>query len=125
MPIEVKCSTCGATLPAPDEFAGKKIRCADCQAIVDVPATVGSAPPLPVAGREDRDDEPRARRRDDDDDRPSRRPKRDWDDDEGVPEPGQKSKVLAGGAIVWLLLLGLLSAAGLGLIGMALIPAKG
>lgn len=127
MPIEVRCPTCGAVLPAPDEFAGKKIRCADCQAIVDVPAAAG-APPLPVAPppRDERDDrhaEPRPRRTDDDDDRPSRRPKRDWDDER--PPSGQNPKVLAGGAIAWLLLLGLLAVAGLGLIGMALIPAKG
>lgn len=37
MPIDVTCPKCNLVLPAPEAFAGKKIRCADCNTVVDVP----------------------------------------------------------------------------------------
>ena len=37
MPIDVTCPKCNLILPAPEEYAGKRIRCADCSTIVDVP----------------------------------------------------------------------------------------
>ncbi len=114
MAIEVQCPTCGAVLPAPDDFAGQKIRCADCEAIVDVPAAAG----LPVAKAVPMRDE-------DDEDRPARKPRKEWDDDPDRTPSGRKPNVLTGTAVGWLLLLGLLSCAGLALIGMALIPLKG
>jgi hypothetical protein len=101
MAIEVTCPTCGAVLPAPDEFAGQKIRCADCEADVDVPAAF-----------EDSDDRP---------DRTSR----DNGDEIAHSPSSPPANVLTGTAVAWLLVLGLLSCAGLALLGMALIPAKG
>jgi RsiW-degrading membrane proteinase PrsW (M82 family) len=38
MPIRVNCSTCNKPLKVADKFAGKRIRCPGCQAIVSVPA---------------------------------------------------------------------------------------
>ncbi|QEL18082.1 hypothetical protein [Limnoglobus roseus] len=123
MAIEVKCPTCGAVLPAPDEFAGQKIRCADCEAIVDVPAAL-DPPPLPVARPRPKREEPDERRDDEDEPLPTRKPKKEWDDDPDRPR-GQVANVLTGTAVAWLLLLGLLSCAGLAIVGMALIPVKG
>lgn len=46
MPIEFRCSSCNRILRTPDESAGKKARCPECGAIVDIPAATpaGSAP---------------------------------------------------------------------------------
>ncbi|HND52264.1 MAG TPA: hypothetical protein PLV92_07700 [Pirellulaceae bacterium] len=43
MPIEFRCNGCQKLLRTPDESAGKKARCPDCGAIVDVPLTSGGA----------------------------------------------------------------------------------
>ena len=45
MPISATCQKCGATLPVPDEFAGKSVRCGGCQSVVIVPQ---KAAPLPT-----------------------------------------------------------------------------
>jgi hypothetical protein len=70
MPITFNC-TCGKTLRVKDELAGKRVRCPDCQAIVNAPEPeleVGipleddPPPPKPAARPavvEDEDDEPR------------------------------------------------------------------
>ena len=99
MPILITCPTCGTNAAAPDNAAGKKVKCPKCQAVLDVPAQEAppvlevepqpvvqyapppSAYPAPAAeppssrrGREDDyDDEPRRRRRDEDEDEPRRR----------------------------------------------------
>jgi hypothetical protein len=39
VPIEVSCSKCGKDYRVPEERAGKRFRCADCQAIVTVPSS--------------------------------------------------------------------------------------
>src|SRR6476659_9441846 len=99
MPIVV-CSGCSAKLNAPDNAAGKRIKCPKCQTVTAVPAaTVAAAPqfeiveddsppapkPKPVAvtppkvvkpvaravvDDDDEEDRPRGRRKDVDDDRP-------------------------------------------------------
>ncbi|MFO0905454.1 MAG: hypothetical protein U0939_20765 [Pirellulales bacterium] len=43
MPIEFRCAGCQKLLRTPDDSAGKKARCPDCGAIVDVPASHGGA----------------------------------------------------------------------------------
>jgi len=46
MPIEFRCESCTKLLRTPDESAGKKAKCPQCGAIVDVPLSgVGGAPP--------------------------------------------------------------------------------
>jgi hypothetical protein len=88
MPINVTCSSCNATLRAPDNAVGKQIKCPKCQAIMKVPDAAESPhspltadPPLPMAtaapskGREEAAVP-------DDDDRPRRRPAMDDDDDD-------------------------------------------
>lgn len=50
MPIEFNCSGCSKLLRTPDESAGKKAKCPQCGAIVDVPAgAVEGVTPAPVA----------------------------------------------------------------------------
>lgn len=67
MPIDVTCPKCNLILPAPDEYAGKRIRCADCETIVDVPVpgatTVEREYTPTVAGRERSSGERPVRRR--------------------------------------------------------------
>ena len=70
MPIDVTCPKCNLILPAPDEFAGKRIRCADCNTIVDVPSPGASTVDLKPAPNFDR---PPRRFLNDDDQRPRRR----------------------------------------------------
>ena len=87
MPITVSCSECGTNLKAPDNAAGRKVKCPKCSAVIAVPAdavednissappsrTSPAAPPLP-ARRPPRDDY------EDDDRQSGRRPDR-YDDD--------------------------------------------
>ena len=109
MPIEVTCPSCKATLPAPNEFAGKKIRCADCQGIVEVPAAkVDSAPAFakPVSRiwpqPEDVADDRAVKRRlaaDDEATSTRRKPKKEWDEDDDTDSRkrrGSKPGVLTG-----------------------------
>lgn len=54
MPINATCQMCGATLPVPDEYAGKAVRCGGCQGVVQVPSrspvpASPAAPGVPVA----------------------------------------------------------------------------
>jgi hypothetical protein len=49
VPINVTCPQCGALLPAPDEFAGRAIRCGGCQGVVPVPAAAITPVARPVA----------------------------------------------------------------------------
>jgi hypothetical protein len=95
MPIKVVCPSCGRTLNARDEHAGRKLKCPACAAAVSVPAAAPDAPqelddlvesePAPPRGRgsasrrDDYDD-----RDDDRDNRDSNRNRRDRDrDDDG------------------------------------------
>jgi hypothetical protein len=63
MPVEVVCPTCGVKLGIPDDFVGKKVRCASCSAVfeakVDAPRPMGGqnlpAPPLQEPPRRTRD----------------------------------------------------------------------
>ncbi len=141
MPIEVTCPSCQATLPAPDEFAGKKIRCADCQGIVEVPAAkVDSAPAFarPVArtrpqSEDVADDRAVKRRRAADDDEATstrRKPRKEWDEDEDDDNEsrkrrGSKPGVLTGFSMVWLIVVGVLGIAGLTAIVWAMMPVAG
>ena len=69
MAIDVRCKTCGQTLPTPDEYAGQKVRCGGCDSLVDVPANAPRKATVAVARRRREDDD------DDDDDRPARKRK--------------------------------------------------
>lgn len=111
MPFSLTCKGCKSTLKAPDELAGKKVKCPKCKTLVKVPLEqdedddepvevmpderVRQAPPrkaAPARSRRDDDDEdeeeddrPARRstrvRQEDDDDRRRRRP-RDRDADD-------------------------------------------
>ncbi len=48
MPIVVTCPSCSATLKAPDNAAGRKLKCPKCTSVIEVPA---AAPP-PVVQEE-------------------------------------------------------------------------
>lgn len=97
MPITVSCSECGTTLKAPDNAAGRKVKCPKCSAVIAVPAEaaeqISSEPPArtrpapPPPARSSRDDDRGPRRSDrDDDDRGPRRSDRD-DDYDDDPRP--------------------------------------
>ena len=47
MPIEFRCTQCQKLLRTADETAGKKARCPDCGAIVDIPSQPASAEGAP------------------------------------------------------------------------------
>ena len=48
MAIEFKCQGCEKTLRVPDEFGGRKAKCPNCQAILQVPAETETVTPLDV-----------------------------------------------------------------------------
>jgi len=48
MPIQIKCE-CGKLLSVKEEFAGKKVRCPGCGAILAAPPTEGAIMPAPAA----------------------------------------------------------------------------
>src|SRR5437762_3484488 len=58
MPIRVECPTCGTALKAPDELAGKPVRCPQCRTRFEVPEPIFEAeevappppPPAPPVG---------------------------------------------------------------------------
>ena len=138
MPIEVTCPSCSATLPAPNEFAGKKIRCADCQGIVEVPAAkVDPAPAFakPVSRirpqPEDVADDRAVKRRlaaDDEATSTRRKPKKEWDEDDDTDSRkrrGSKPGVLTGFSMVWLIVVGVLGIAGLTAVVWAVMPVAG
>lgn len=52
MPIEVNCTSCGQRLRAPDNAAGKAIRCPHCQNVMDVPESAASSPSSAGAKRD-------------------------------------------------------------------------
>lgn len=89
MPITFACP-CGKLLKVGDEYAGKRAKCPECDAVVRVPESEPvSDPPRATARRvadeEDEADRPRkrpSRTVADEDDRPSRRSRRDEDDEE-------------------------------------------
>lgn len=43
MPIEITCTSCSKRLRVPDNAAGKRVKCPQCQTILSVPAAGGSA----------------------------------------------------------------------------------
>jgi hypothetical protein len=136
MPIIVACPKCAANLSAPDDAAGKMVRCPKpgCGAVIPVPAflaaeevaVVDAAPaqkPRPVRAREDDDDDDRPRskrRRQDDDevDRPrGRRRRRDDDEenDDDFDRPRRRRKSgMGAGTIVALVIGGLVVLVGVG-----------
>lgn len=90
MPITVNCPGCGGAVQARDEFAGRKVKCPKCAAVISLPEAlpeaeaIREAAPLPVASPEPRR-ESRPRARDNDaweDDRPER-PRRIADESGG------------------------------------------
>ena len=48
VPIEFKCQSCHKTLRVPDEFAGRKAKCPNCQTILQVAAKSETVKPLDV-----------------------------------------------------------------------------
>ncbi len=44
MPIRVKCPSCGKTLSAPREFAGRAVKCSECQSQLKIPLIVNTSP---------------------------------------------------------------------------------
>ena len=95
----IRCPSCGTTLNASDQYAGRKVRCPKCQGVLTVPplaAPEASEEVSPVAPRprgpamppvpEDYEERPVPRRParppDDYDDRPRRRPRTDDDYDD-------------------------------------------
>ena len=83
--------------PIPENFTGKKVRCSDCQGIVDVPGTRVPAIAKAVVAKAIRkpdvvdEERPSRRRRDADDDEedaPRRKPRRTRDDDDDDRKPG-------------------------------------
>ncbi|MCA9029370.1 MAG: hypothetical protein KDA66_01100 [Planctomycetaceae bacterium] len=65
MTIQVSCQDCGMAYEVPDEKAGKKFRCKQCQAIVSIPE---GDKPSGGSGAWDEDDDP-------------------YGDDDGIPNP--------------------------------------
>ena len=58
MPISVVCGSCNSKLVAPDAAAGKKVKCKNCQSVIEVPEPeesdfefVDSAPAKPMAAK--------------------------------------------------------------------------
>lgn len=121
MPIAVSCPTCGVRLKAPDDSAGKTVKCPKCSGSMVIPT---AAPPLPPPvmipprpAYEPVDAEPA------DEPRPSRRSssgRRQYDDDRPPPSgqrrfrcpycgsdafPTTRSKISEAGWVVFVLLL--------------------
>lgn len=65
MTIQVSCPDCGMAYEVPDDKAGKKFRCKQCETIVSIPDT--DPPPVRGGGWDDNDD--------------------DYGDDRGIPNP--------------------------------------
>lgn len=78
MPIQVACSSCNATLKAPDHAAGKKVRCPKCQNELLIPSTGGQefAPAATMPPPVPNPPAPAVRGNDDDDFEEERRPRR-------------------------------------------------
>jgi hypothetical protein len=51
MPITIRCPACATAMAAPEEYAGKAMKCPKCFAVVNVPANAPSAPPPPVQSK--------------------------------------------------------------------------
>lgn len=51
MPIPIQCPACGTKLQAPDQVAGKKVKCPKCGQVVAVPAAAGAAVAAAASGR--------------------------------------------------------------------------
>lgn len=96
MPISFACPECDHAIKAPDELAGRRVKCPSCKAAVSVPARAAAkrATPPPAEDEESRPapSKQAARREpprrpapppdaDDPDDRPRRKPPRDDEDD--------------------------------------------
>ena len=131
MSILIPCPRCGANLTAPDESAGKQVRCprAGCGAIVVLPAFLAveeievvdavKIQPKPVRAVEvERDDNrPRKKRRDydddDDDDRP-RKKRREYDNDDDDRPRKRKKGGMGAGVIVAMVFGSLLVLGGVG-----------
>ncbi len=141
MPINATCQQCGATLPVPDEYAGKAVRCGGCQGVVNVPAAAQSLPPqavgvpvararpvaVPVAAKERPKAKaevplPKARKARDDDEPESE------DDDQPKARPTaarrpiakrRRESILTPTAFQWLTLFLICGAVGLGVLAYA------
>ena len=140
--IIVACPKCSTRLSAPDNAAGKQVRCPKpaCGGIAEVPqflpaeevavveavAVPPKPRPKPVPAVADDDHEPprkRSRRDDDDDDRPrSRRRRRDDDDD--FDRPRRRRSGANPMAVVALILGGLVIVGGIG-VGVYFLVKKG
>ena len=116
MPTEVICPSCQAILPLPKNFTGKKVRCSDCNGIVEVAAarspvaTKAKAVRKPDVADEERPSKRRRAADDDDDDEedaPRRKPRRTRDDDEEERKPGIPKVLLVIAGVVGVVILAL------------------
>lgn len=48
MPIEISCNSCNKRLRVPDNAAGKRVKCPQCQTVLSVPATGAASSPAPA-----------------------------------------------------------------------------
>src|SRR6266545_5416443 len=149
MPIVVTCPGCPTKLSAPDNAAGKQIRCPKCGAVAPVPdlipaeevpvveATVAppKPKPKPVQAEADDEDEPprkKAKRNDDDDneaDPPRKKKKRRYDDDDDYDHDHRRRRKGGGGGgnggkIAAIIVVGVLVLAGIG-VGIYFLTGKG
>ncbi|MCI0700244.1 MAG: zinc-ribbon domain-containing protein [Planctomycetia bacterium] len=117
MPIIVVCPGCSTKLSAPEEVAGKQVRCPKCGSAADVPAFVAveevpvveaavvspKPKPKPVKADEEEDETPRKKKRrdeeDEDEDRPRKKKKRAYvdDDDEEDYARSKRRRARGGG----------------------------
>jgi hypothetical protein len=98
MPIRVYCPSCSVRLNAPDDFAGRKVRCPKCQTAVAIPAGEGQLAPAPARARatlpSDPDVLPERRRRfeEAEEEAPPRRPRPEEGDDTELEEAEPKEE---------------------------------
>jgi predicted Zn finger-like uncharacterized protein len=97
MPIQTNCPTCKAAFKLPDNLAGKKVRCAKCQQIFEVPVPPPPPPPeeedlVPVELVDPPDSEPADQGSQDVQPEPRRLPPRPAGDPLGPPKRKKASR---------------------------------
>lgn len=70
MPISFQCSHCGRTLRAPDDAAGKKVRCPKCQEVTRIPQAEVEAEPVAIPAIPEQEEQEETQRDDEDEREP-------------------------------------------------------